>query len=369
MPRPLRDALLLSPGSLGGRELPNRMVMAPMTRCRAGWPGGEPGALMAEYYAQRAGAGLILTEGAWISRQGVEAAFTPGLVTETQERGWRTVTAAVHEAGGRIFAQLGHTGRRSHPRLLEGATPVAPSALAAEASVWVADAPGSAEQLPCPVPRELGVEEIAALVEDYRRAAALALRAGFDGVEINASGGYLLDQFLRSASNRRRDAYGRLPRLLEEVANAVAQQVGPDRTGVRLTPLHARADLACPRSLATCLEVAEHLQSLGLAYLHLAEVDWETVPPVPESFRTELRRAFRGAILVAGGYGRNRAEAILKTGHADFVAFGRPFLANPDLPQRLAEGLPLAELDPETLFTGGARGYTDYPRHPGMEKT
>lgn len=351
--------------TLGRVQLANRIVMAPMTRSRASQPGDVPNALMAEYYSQRAGAGLIVTEATQISPQGKGYSFTPGIYSPEQVAGWRKVCDAVHAAGGVIYLQLWHVGRMSHPVFHDGALPVAPSALASDAQVWVADEDGIGRMLDCPTPRALELAEIAGVVEDYRRAARNAREAGFDGVEIHGGNGYLIDQFLRTSSNHRQDAYGgsrgnRL-RFLLEVASAVASEIGADRLGVRLAPYITARNMDCPDIIPTILEAAAALGSMGIAYLHLAEADWDDAPQVPIDFRRALRAAFGGALIVAGGYDAQSGEALLAEGLADLIAFGRPFVANPDLPRRIRQGLQLAAFDGNTLFGGGASGYIDYP--------
>ena len=358
---------LFQPTQLGTLHLPNRMVMAPMTRARSTQPGDIPNALMAEYYTQRAGAGLIVTEASQISPQGKGYSFTPGIHSDAQVEGWRLTTDAVHAAGGRIFLQLWHVGRMSHPSFHGGALPVAPSAVPFEGSIWLADPDtGHGGMVACPTPRALDVDEIAAIVEDFGAAATRAIAAGFDGVEIHGANGYLIDQFLRSASNTRDDAYGgsrrnRL-RFLQEVTEAVAGAVGAERVGIRLAPFLTARGMACPDILPTLLEAARFLDDLGISYMHLVEADWNDAPEFTDTFRLQIRQQFRNAIIVAGKYDAARANAILSSGLVDLVAFGRPFIANPDLPDRLARGLPLAEHDAGTLFGGGAHGYTDYPR-------
>ena len=335
---------LFTPLHRRGPALPNRIVMAPMTR---------------------AGAGLIVSEATQISPQGQGYSHTPGIHSGAQIDGWRRVTDAVHAAGGRMVLQLWHVGRMSHPVFHDGAAPVAPSALAPEAQVWVVGEDGVGRMLDCPTPRALERAEIVDIVEDYRHAAANAMAAGFDGVEIHGANGYLIDQFLRTTSNRRTDAWGgsrdnRL-RFLEAVARAVAAEAGADRTGVRLAPYITARGMACPDIIDTILEAAGRLDALGIGYLHLAEADWDDAPQIPEAFRHALRTRFGGSLIVAGGYDAARAQAIVHAGLADAVAFGRPFIANPDLPGRLARDLPLADFDPATLFGGDARGYADYP--------
>ncbi|RAP57675.1 alkene reductase [Oleiagrimonas sp. MCCC 1A03011] len=362
----MSDSPLFEPFSLGSVSMPNRIVMAPMTRARSTQPGDVPNALNATYYAQRASAGLIVSEATQISPQGKGYSFTPGIHSPVQVDGWRGVTDAVHAAGGRIFLQLWHVGRMSHPDFHDGALPVAPSAVPFEGSIWKVDpATGEGGMVACPVPRALTREEIASIVNDFAAGARRAIEAGFDGVEIHGANGYLIDQFLRTSSNRRQDEYGgsrsgRL-RFLREVVDAVVDAVDASRVGIRLAPFLTARGMACPDILPTLLEAADHLQARGLAYLHLVEADWDDAPQFTEAFRKAVRARFGGAIIVAGKYDRGRAEAILRSGYADLVAFGRPFVANPDLPRRLAEGLPLADFDPGSLFGGDARGYTDYP--------
>lgn len=360
---------LLAPLARRGLALPNRIVMAPMTRSRAAQPGNVPTALMAAYYAQRAGAGLIVSEATQISPQGQGYSHTPGIHSAAQINGWRKVTEAVHGAGGRMVLQLWHVGRMSHPVFHDGALPVAPSALAPDAQVWVVGSDGTGRMVDCPTPRALETAEIADIVEDYRRAAGNAMAAGFDGVEIHGANGYLIDQFLRTTSNHRRDAYSgstdnRL-RFLDEIVQAVVAETGAARTGVRLAPFITARGMACPEIIDTILAAAARLDALGVGYLHLSEADWDDAPQIPDDFRHALRARFDGTLIVAGRYDADRAQAVLAAGLADAVAFGRPFIANPDLPARLAHGTALADFYPGTLFGGDARGYADYPRqHP-----
>jgi N-ethylmaleimide reductase len=356
---------LFQPLTLAGRELPNRIVMAPMTRARSSQPGDSANALMAEYYAQRASAGLIITEATQISPQGKGYSFTPGIYSAEQVAGWRLVTDAVHAAGGRIFLQLWHVGRMSHASFHADGLPVAPSALAPDAQVWVVGDDGIGRMLDCPTPRELSAADIDAIIEDFRQAARNADLAGFDGVEIHGANGYLIDQFLRSTSNERTDAYGgnRAGRLhfLQQVASAVAAEIGATRVGVRLAPFITARNMACPDIIPTILEAAAFLDQLGIGYLHLSEADWDDAPQIPAEFRVALRAAFHGAIMVAGRYDAERGAALIEQGLVDLIAFGRPFIANPDLPARLAQQLPLGEFDGSRLFGGDAQGYSDYP--------
>jgi len=362
---------LFQPYRLGHRDLPNRIVMAPMTRCRTTQPGDIPNQLMAQYYAQRASAGLIISEATQISPQGKGYSFTPGIHTEEQINGWRKVTDAVHEAGGRMFLQLWHVGRMSHPSFHENGQPVAPSAIAPDASVWVAD-PDTCEgsMVKCPTPRALETNEIRQIVEDFRQAAANAIAAGFDGVELHGANGYLIDQFLRVTSNTRTDDYGGSPenrlRFLIEVIEAVAKEVGPHRTGIRLAPFITERGMNDESAVDAILKAAAKLDRLNIAYVHLVEADWDDQPNVPGDFRTALRRAFSGSIIVAGRFDRARGNAIIEFGLADLVAFGRPFVANPDLPARLEYDLPMADYDGSRLYGGGPAGYIDYPTFDAM---
>jgi N-ethylmaleimide reductase len=361
----MHTAALFQPLKLADRELPNRIVMAPMTRARSTQPGDSANALMASYYAQRASAGLIITEATQISPQGKGYSFTPGIYSPEQVAGWQQVTGAVHAAGGRIYLQLWHVGRMSHASFHPDGLPVAPSALAPDAQVWVVGEDGVGRMLDCPTPRELSSEDIAAIIDDYRQAARNADLAGFDGVEIHGANGYLIDQFLRSTANHREDAYGgsreRRLRFLQEVVSAVAGEIGAARVGVRLAPYITARNMACPDIIPTILQATAFMDELGIGYLHLSEADWDDAPQIPESFRRQLRAAYGGAIIVAGRYSRERGEALLQQGLVDLIAFGRPFIANPDLPARLAQQLPLADFDGNSLFGGNAQGYTDYP--------
>ncbi len=361
---------LFRPTRVGPLDLPHRVVMAPMTRARSTQPGDIPNAMNAAYYAQRASAALIVTEATQVSPQGKGYSFTPGIHSAEQVAGWKLVTDAVHQAGGRIVLQLWHVGRMSHPDFHDGALPVAPSALPFEGSIWKVDpATGQGGMHACPTPRALTHEEIRGVVEDFRLAARRAMEAGFDGVEVHGANGYLIDQFLRTTSNARTDEYGgsrnnRL-RFLREVMEAVTAEVGPDRAGLRLAPFLTARGMNCPDILPTILEAAAWMQSRGLGYLHLVEADWDDAPEFTEAFRQEIRARFAGPIIVAGSYDIEKAQWVLEKGYADLVAFGRPFVANPDLPRRLADGLPLAAMDGATLFGGGAKGYTDYPAWAG----
>ncbi len=350
---------LFTPVRLARQSLPNRVVMAPMTRNRAG-RGNVPGALNALYYAQRASAGLIVTEGSQVSPRGVGYPDTPGIHTDAQVEGWRRVTEAVHREGGRIFLQLWHVGRVSHPSVqAEGGLPVAPSALAAEGALYTAAGP-----LPYPVPRALETDEVPGVVEEFAAGARNALRAGFDGVELHGANGYLIDQFLRDGSNRRTDRYGgpveNRARFLLQVAAAVTDVWGGDRVGVRFSPGSPYNGMRDSDPAGTFGYAAHALNRFGLAYLHLSEALGTPAPVAPL-----VRRVFRGPLILNGGYDRAAADAAISSGAADLVAFGTAFIANPDLPARLAEDAPLGAPDPATFYGGDARGYTDYPFRDG----
>lgn len=362
-----KEEALFKPHKVGSVALPSRIVMAPMTRSRTTQPGNIPNDLMAQYYRQRASAALIVTEATQISPQGQGYSFTPGIHSKEQVAGWKLVTDAVHAEGGKIFLQLWHVGRMSHTIFHGGQAPVAPSALAPGAKVWIADETGKGSMQDCPVPRELKTEEIRAIVEDYGTAAKNALAAGFDGVEIHGGNGYLIDEFLRTSSNKRTDEYGgsvenRL-RFPLEVIRKVAEVVGPERVGLRLSPHNTARGMNCPEIIDTSLILARELDKMGVAYLHFAEADWDDAPVIPREYRVAVRKAYKGTVIVAGRYDQARAEQVVDEGLADLVAFGRAFLANPDLPQRLKEHLPLNEGDKDTFFGGDEHGYTDYPRY------
>lgn len=362
---PLKDSPLFSSLQLGESQLPNRIVMAPMTRARTTQPGNIPNQMMAEYYAQRAAAGLIVSEATQISPQGQGYSFTPGIHTQEQIAGWKLVTDAVHAKGGRIFVQLWHVGRVSHTVFHNGAAPVAPSAIQPrDTQVWIVDDDGVGSMVDTSMPRALTVEEIGDIVEDFRQAAANAMEADFDGIEFHGGNGYLIDQFLRTVSNHRTDRYGgsvdNRVRFLREVVTAVIKEIGAERVGVRLAPYITIKDMADPEIVDTILYAAGEMEKLKVAYIHLSEADWDDAPTIPEDFRHQLRAAYSGRIIVAGRYDKERGGKILTDGLADLVAFGRPFVANPDLPKRLQENLALADLDGATLFGGDQRGYTDY---------
>lgn len=364
---------LFTESKLGHLTTKNKVVMAPMTRSRTAQPGDTPTTLMATYYGQRASAGFIISEATQISPQGKGYSFTPGIYSPEQILGWKKVTDEVHELGGIIFSQLWHVGRMSHSVFHSDGLTVAPSALAPEAQVWVVGDDGEGRMLDCPTPRALSIQEIKEVIEDYRQAALNAISAGFDGVEIHAGNGYLIDQFLRKTSNRRRDLYGgnldNRIRFALEVITTISNAIGPERTSIRLAPFITQRGMNDPEAVDTILALSKHLNEMGIAYIHLAEADWEDAPEVTDEFRKKLRSNFSGSIVVAGNYTLDKATELIDKGLVNFVAFGRKFLANPDLPYRLEHNLPLQEIsDPTTLFGGDERGYTDYPTHKPQAK-
>ncbi|MEW5788744.1 MAG: alkene reductase [Pseudomonadota bacterium] len=352
---------LFSPLQLGAHTLKNRMVMAPLTRNRASRD-GVPGTLQVDYYRQRAGAGLILTEATCISPEAAGYPFTPGLWNGLQVAGWADVTAAVHDAGGKIFCQLWHVGRISHPDLQpDGALPVAPSAIAPAGEAFTYEGPK-----PFVTPRALDVAELPDIVNAYRIAAKNALAAGFDGVEVHAANGYLLDEFLRDGSNRRSDAYGgsvdNRARLLLEVLDAVCGVWGAGRVGVRLSPVQPFNDMQDRDPRGTFTRVVELLNAHDLAYLHVTEMGKDAPGAAGPFFDPlELRSVWKGVFMTNAGYDKASANTVLAAGRADLVAFGVPFIANPDLPERYRRDAPLNAADPATFYGGGEEGYTDYP--------
>ncbi len=346
---------------LGPYILRNRVVMAPMTRARAE-PGDVPGELTVEYYRQRASAGLIISEGAQVSPQGKGYIGTPGIHSRKQVAGWRRVTDAVHAANGRIFLQLWHVGRISHRSLQPyGSLPVAPSDMLPKGQTYV-----EGGFVPLERPRALDTLEIAGIIDQFARAAEHALDAGFDGVEIHAANGYLLDQFLRDGTNRRSDKYGGLiqnrARLLMEITSRVASIWGANRVGVRLSPVNEFNDISDSDPEAAFTRVAELLSPLRLAYLHVIEGNFGAPGASAPSFDvSKLRHAFDGVFILNNGYDFALADKALRKSQADLVAFGKPFIANPDLVDRMKSGIPLAEPDVSTMYSGGADGYVNYP--------
>lgn len=344
---------LFDPLKLGDLTLPNRIIMSPLTRCRAS-AGRVPNALMAEYYAQRATAGLIIAEATSVCPMGVGFPDTPGLWSQEQVEGWKIVTNAVHKAGGRIFAQLWHVGRISAPLYLDGKLPEAPSAIKISGHV-----PLLRPKQEYAIPRALETSEIPGIIEHYRKAAMNAQMAGFDGVELHGANGYLLDQFLQDSTNIRTDEYGgpieNRARLLLEVTDAAASVFGPELVGVHLAPRCDAQDMGDSNPLATFSYVARELREKGIAFICAREYQG------PDSIGPQLKRIFGGPYIANEGFTKDSAEAALAAGTVDAVAWGKLFIANPDLVTRFAKNAPLNEPDLKTFYGPGAQGYTDYP--------
>ena len=368
--------VLNTPLQLGRHTLNNRIVLPPLTRQRSAQPGDIATDLMAEYYRQRASAGFMVSEGTQIEPRGQGYAWTPGIYTAAQIEGWRQVTDAVHAEGGVIFAQLWHVGRVSHHDLQpDGGAPVAPSAIQPQqVKAFIETAPGAGELVQPPVPRALSTQEVKDLVGLYAQAARNAIAAGFDGVEIHSANGYLVNQFISAHANQREDEYGgslhnRLG-FLREIVEAVSAAIGPQRLGVRFSPLFSGTDqdrvyigLVEEDPHHTYIEAVKVLEAAGIAYLSIAEADWDNAPELPDTFRRAVRESFSGRIIYAGRYTAERGEKLVQAGLADLIAFGRPFIANPDLPQRLFNGWPLNPLRVEGMYGGSEQGYTDYPTY------
>ena len=358
--------VLFDPFTLGDLRLPNRVIMAPLTRCRAKQPGDIPWELNATYYAQRASAGLIIAEATQVSPQGKGYAFTPGIHSDEQVAGWRKVTSAVHHEGAHIFLQLWHVGRISRPELQpNGEKPVAPSAIKPEgAQTFIDEKSGMVDILE---PRALTSNEIPGIVEQFRRAAENAKRAGFDGVEIHGANGYLIDQFIRSKTNLRSDTYGgsienriRFPMM---VVDAVVGVWGGQRTGIRLSPTGTFNDMHDDDPVATFGTLASHLNDSGIAYIEVVEDSFQgnEVEGRPESIINAIRSGFAGTYIGNGNYTADEARRRIHAGLCDLVSFGRPFISNPDLPERFRQGAPLNEYDSNTFYGGDEHGYIDYP--------
>lgn len=357
---------LFSKAKLGALTLQNHVVMAPMTRSRA--LGNIPNDMIAEYYKQRATAGLIITEGTAPSPNGLGYARIPGIYSAEQVEGWKKVTAAVHEKGSRIFVQLMHTGRISHPaNMPSGAEVVAPSAITAAGSIWT-DTEGL---VPNATPREMTGEDVQSAIQEFAQAAKNAVEAGFDGIELHGANGYLIEQFLSDRSNQRTDEYGgsieNRARFVLDVAAASIAAIGAEKVGVRLSPFGAAGDLM-PHAEDThelYVYLAHKLQELGVVYIHLVDHSSQGAPAVPQATVEAIRAAFKGTLILCGNYNVERAEADLESGKADLIAFGRPFIANPDLVERLQTGAELAQFDASTFFAPGPngfeQGFIDYP--------
>ncbi len=360
---------LFEPLIMGANTLKNRIIMAPLTRMRAQQPGNVPYALNAEYYAQRAGAGLIITEATQVSQQGQGYPGTPGIHTPQQVEGWKLITKAVQEQGSKIFAQLWHVGRISHSsHQIGGALPVAPSAIKPSGMVFTADW----QQAPYETPHALELSEIPGIIADFKHGAQCAKDAGFDGVEVHGANGYLLDQFLQTSANTRTDSYGgsieNRARLLLEVVDATISVWGKDRVGVRLSPYGTFNDMADENPNALFTYVLEQLSARGIAYVHMIEpratsaggndAVAQDAPSTSELFRAH----FKGVFLSAGGYTPELAKTAVETGTADAVVFGRYYISNPDLAQRIQAGIALAPYNRATFYGGAQKGYTDYPK-------
>ncbi len=351
---------LFSPIKIGPYTLQNRMIMAPMTRNRAG-EGNVPVPLMVTYYSQRATAGLIITEGSQVSPQGAGYPATPGIYSSEQVEGWKTVTEAIHKKGSTIFLQLWHVGRVSHPSYHGGDLPVAPSAIAPQGEAATYEG-----MKPFVTPRALETDEIPGIVEQFQKGAKNALAAGFDGVEIHGANGYLLDQFLRDGPNKRTDRYGgsveNRAKLNLEITEAVTNTCGADRVGVRLSPSGTFNDMSDSNPEATFGYLVDQLNSFGLAYLHIVDALEGDIrhgaKVVPLSI---LRETYKGILITNGGYDKNKGNTVIAEKKADAVSFGQLFLTNPDLPERFRSDSPLNEPDFSTFYGGGEKGYIDYP--------
>jgi N-ethylmaleimide reductase len=351
---------LFTPVTLGKLRLKNRIVMAPLTRCRA--INNVPNELMEEYYRLRAGAGLIITEGTSPSPNGLGYARQPGLYSDEQTLGWQLVTHGVHQADGHIFVQLMHTGRVSHPANMQaGAKILAPSALAAPGEMWT----DSIGLQPYPVPASMTEADIIDAIAEFAKGAKLAIEAGFDGIELHAANGYLIDQFLNTASNHRTDRWGgtieNRIRFAVEVAKACVGAIGADRIGMRISPYGVFNGMAPDAQMDLMYErlIAE-LNLIGLVYIHIVDHSSMGAPEVSPTLKATIRTAFKGRYILSGGYDLKRANADLDAQRGDLVAFGRPFISNPDLVEKLRNGSALTEPDFDTFYTPGAKGYTDY---------
>ncbi|WNN50461.1 alkene reductase [Siccibacter colletis] len=358
---------LFTPLKVGAIEAPNRVFMAPLTRLRSIEPGDIPTPLMTEYYRQRASSGLIISEATQISFQAKGYAGAPGLHTAEQIAAWKNITAAVHQEGGRIAVQLWHTGRISHSSIQPGQqAPVAPSAINAGTRTSLRDENGNAIRVDTTTPRALETSEIPGIVNDFRQAVGNARDAGFDMVELHGAHGYLLHQFLSPTSNQRTDQYGgsveNRARLVLEVIDAVCEEWSADRIGIRVSPIGTFQNVDNgPNEEADALYLIEELNKRGIAYLHMSEPDWAGGESYTEAFREKVRARFDGVIIGAGAYTPEKAEALIEKGLIDAVAFGRDYIANPDLVERLHKKAELNPQRPESFYGGGAEGYIDYP--------
>ena len=353
---------IFSPIEIGSVELINHIVMAPMTRCRAN--GNIPTELMAEYYKQRASAGLIITEGTSPSPNGLGYARIPGIYSTKQVEGWKKTTAAVHDAGGKIFVQFMHTGRISHRlNMPAGAQIIAPSAVKASGQMWT----DLQKMQDFPVPKEMSAEDLVQTTAQFVAASKNAVEAGFDGVELHAANGYLLEQFLSPVSNIRKDKYGgsieNRSRFVLEIVAAVADEIGSRKTGIRLSPYGVASDMPLyPEIDATYNYLSYHLNKLGIVYIHIVDHSAMGAPEVPLKIKNLIRNNFKNDIILSGAYDKERAEKDIQSGLGDLIAFGRPFINNPDLVERLKNNWPLSQdLHMDLFYTADAKGYTDYP--------
>jgi N-ethylmaleimide reductase len=351
---------LFEPFKLGPITLPNRAVMAPLTRNRA-LEGLVPNPLAIEYYEQRASAGLLISEATQVSQQGQGYQDTPGIYSKEQIAGWRKVTERVHARGGRIFLQLWHVGRISHTSLQpKGGAPVAPSAIRANGKTFVGGTFADVSE-----PRALELSEIPGIIDSFKKGAANAIAAGFDGVEVHGANGYLLDQFAKDGTNKRTDAYGgsieNRAKLMLEVTKAVTSEVGAERTGIRISPVTPANDISDSNSQPLFDYIVDHLSALKLVYLHVVEGATGGPRDIAPFDYQSLRKRFKGAYIANNGYDFNLANKVLSANEADLIAFGKLYIANPDLVERLKRGAPLNEPDKATFYGGGAKGYTDYP--------
>ncbi|MEL6112377.1 MAG: alkene reductase [Pseudomonadota bacterium] len=351
---------LFEPLTLGALNLPHRILMAPLTRNRA-HPDGTPHEMAIEYYRQRAGAGLIISEASQVSPMGKGYIDTPGIHDDAFIEPWKRITDAVHEAGGRMVLQLWHVGRISHPDLLpEGCTPISASALQADAKAFTREG-----FKPTAKPEAMSLDQISGTIEEYVAGARRAMAAGFDGVEIHGANGYLIDQFIRSKTNERDDDYGgsldnRL-RFVTQIVDGVASEVGASRTGIRLSPTGTFGDIADDDPVTTFSTLVERLNAKGLAYLHMVEKFAQNLSAGDEAILKKVRAAWSGLYLANGDYSATDGAEAIASGYADAVAYGRAFIANPDLPNRFALGAPLNEPNEKTFYGGDEKGYTDYP--------
>jgi N-ethylmaleimide reductase len=351
---------LFEPFKLGPITLANRVVMAPLTRNRA-VEGLVPGPLAADYYGQRATAGLLITEASQVSQQGQGYQDTPGIYSKAQIAGWREVTDRVHDEGGRIFIQLWHVGRISHVSLQPGGgAPVAPSAIPAKTKTFVGGTFADVS-----APRALELSEIPGIIDSFKQGALNAIEAGFDGVEIHGANGYLLDQFAKDGTNKRTDAYGggieNRAKLMLEVAKAVTSAIGPEKTGIRISPVTPANDISDSNPQALFDHIVDQLNALKLVYIHVIEGATGGPRDIAPFDYASLRKRFKGAYMANNGYDLALANQVLDAGSADLIAFGKPFISNPDLVERLKQGAALNEWDKNTFYGGGAKGYTDYP--------